>query len=660
MSYTLKYEGIKFGKEGKYPVSEASTSTERLAKSFSNMGALVIRYQLGQGQRAGLIQQVARQNYEQNPVQKRAKGGDQEDLFEYEWDKTPTCAATQKLEECAHATLGRGKLLNERAQPLVHVNQKKLHGEQYLWDSMHATVWHTGIAFGSQLAKQGFTYISAPKGISPKDHQKITEALEKNEFTIENEEILVAGFRLNTFSPSKISLGFDGEFKETTNGMLISEGGKGEAAPMGWMLHKERGKIVPQDMLEDMIRIIRISKGGFFELAPEQQKILQGGLLRNNGFGLFTQNQTFNALYTISQKLEKDFGFDPEKLLGSSIKTTSKRVHDFFSKPENLEDFLTGALLNEMVQHLRVTQPASTRSELPLRFTNPFIVQHNNIKAIAHAFQIEDSLGNPVFQAEEISDDPRLIDCCLNGDLALPSLSLGKHAAAILSSAILVSEQMLLEQLIRESVNANSEEGLTALLEKITGSSGPNVSKAAKQLFMMASQVKKDENGPILGLQFDYCDPMVSLLRETLHFDKLILLVEHLEKEGIYTEDAVADFLTKNTEEDVKQPLLNLYRLAGVLQENPKTSAEKEGSKGILAGLAPLIRKISPQMSQELGIQLQAQQVPDFTKKTKTEISPLQRPLQSNLPPNLVIMMVVFALFAGLAAVLQQSYKESN
>ncbi len=618
--FTLHYDGAKFGPNTPTIPSfegerKAETATEKLAQMFSNIGALVIRYQIGQGQRAGVIQQISRQNYESNPIQKPANGADQTDLFETEFNLTPACAATRRLEKAAHRTLGKNKILNERGQPLVHTNKGKLSGEQDLWGKMHATVWHTGIDLAGQLSKQGFLYICCPVGMGREDYDLINQEMSAGKFKVDGNEIVVAGRRFQTYDPKQFyvnrnSVHLDPELVGTfqENGLLV-DAGKGKA-PLGWMIHRNNTKIVPGDMLEDLVRTIRISQGGFHDLSPGEQTLIQAGRLKNtNGLGLFEQNQTFNAMYVICDHLEKEYGFNSELLFGTSLTVASKRVAEFFTDLVNVEDFLTGPILTEMVQSLRVTRSASKRKELPLRFTNPFIVTDNNVKAIAYAFDAQYN-GMPLFQLESMEKNECLLDVHVKGQLALPSLSYGKHASAILATSILVSEQVLLEQLIREAFVKDGKEGVVDLLMLI-----PINEEIACRIAELAADAKSDANGPILGLQFDYCDEMVALLRPALGFNLLIELTQKLEQEGKLTDEALEELYQTHPKEELFRAFTTLKGLADYIQRNPSTSAEAEGSSGIAAGLEPLLAKLFPEKFRQKG----TFQVPGVTRQQLEE-----------------------------------------
>ncbi|MBX9923594.1 MAG: hypothetical protein K2Y01_05730 [Rhabdochlamydiaceae bacterium] len=600
--FTLHYDGVKFGpnstffsltesiKEAKKPL--LLTATEKLGYCFSQIGALAIRMHNGQSQRADLIQGALDPDYLKHPVESTAKGGDQEDVFPSKWKDMPACPAlASRLEKNALATLGKGKLLNERGQRVLHLNKLDYRGEENLWEKIHASVWHTGISFARELSEQGFVYICCPPDASAHEYNRINNALSSGNFHIEGSEVFADGYRLQTNSLAKFYcnatsiIKLDPELAQTfqPNGLVIDLPECGGKAPLGWMLHKGNQKIVPQELVEDSIRIIRLAKGGYHELSPEEQPLLAVG--PKNGLGGVTQSPVFNALYVISNHLEQEFGFNPEKLLGNSISISYNQVQEFFKKPQNVEDFLTGNLLTEMVQPLKVTKEFSARKrEMPPRLMYPFKTLNNTTKAIAYAYDLQYK-GIPLLSLKSLTNNPELPDVSIDGSLAWPSLCFGKQSAAILSTALLVTEQILLEQILSDAIENNNPKQL----EQLLGSS-----HIVHQVMELSRSAPRDELGPILGLQFDYCDETVTVLRKALGFDVLMQLTAKLETPNILTDEALEEFLLENSEEKLEQALSNLYRLGKLLQNIPNTSARSSGSRGINAGLLPLMKKISP------------------------------------------------------------------
>jgi hypothetical protein len=580
----------------------------------------------GQSQRSDLIQSALDPNYLKHPVESTAKGGDQTDVFPKKWEDMPTCPAlSARMKKNALSTLGKGKLLNERGQRVLHLNLLDYRGEQNLWERIHASVWHTGISFARQLSEQGFSYLPCPAGISSQEYNMIQKALSSSNFLVDGTDIITDGYRLPTHSLNQFYcdahsiIQLDPELTNTfqPNGLVINLPEQGGRAPLGWILHKESKKIIPQEFVEESMRIIRLARGGYHELTPQEQALLSVG--PKNGMGGVTQSPVFNALFTICNHLEQEYGFDPQKLLGNSISTSYNQVQAFFLQPENVEDFLTGPLLTEMIQPLKISQEYSARKrEIPPRLTYSFKTLNNTTKAIAHAYSLQYK-GMPLLKLISIKNSPFLPDVSIHGNLALPSLSFGKQSAAVLSTALLVAEQMFLEQILRNASRADDVQILQELLNQIMENPQKSAELAHK-LISLSKLVPHNELGPILGLQFGYCDEMIALIRDALHFDSLIQFLENLEEPGILTQEALQEFLSKNSRKGLDQGLLSLYRLGHLMQQIDATDVQCEGSRGINAGLIPLIRKIAPSLL--LGVNEVIDYDDQVPEITRAEIGP--------------------------------------
>ncbi|WP_058535240.1 Dot/Icm T4SS effector Ceg17 [Legionella saoudiensis] len=602
----LSYHGARFidssFSNGSYIADDSSlTPLQAFTERFKNIGALLIRFHLGQGQRGGLLQQLTRSNYAENPVERPAKGGDDSAVF----FKEDVQSTENILEFLSHQPLGRSKVLNERAQPLLHVNKAGVYGEQGLWDILHAPVWNVGRAMKFELKKQGFIYLACPPGMSSNDRAFLAQRLTTSGLPYQ-QVFDEQGLSATTGEISKLSYVLDDKnaYTQEENGLAIGLNNK-DYAPLGWIVHAETGEILPQGITEEIIRVSAIAEGGFYEKSKRQQQILQSGYLKNtNGLGLFRQNQAFNAMYVIFDYLQK-YNFDPRPLLDGSLLAMNKRVNDLVQKdPSVIDDFLTGALQDEMVQPLRVSQPKSKRSVLPLRFTNPFEVTLNNLKGIAYAFNLKDNNNEPIFREYDdspiISQADELIDNKVNGALVAPSFSTGGHVAAILSTAELVAEQMILEQLLPEAfVNKDALACLLSLLVKCLGQEKGQ--KLLDDLFEEAAKVPQADNKPICGLQFEYCNKLVQVLRQGLGLDKLQSLLAQFAKPGVSTQE-VLEGLTQEELLGLSANLKVLFIAGTMLQKSPLTSAQSEHSRGINAGLEPLIACLNPHLAQELEI----------------------------------------------------------
>ena len=604
---TLSYHGARFIYSSfvndSYNADDSNlTPLEAFTERFKNIGALLIRFHLGQGQRGGLLQQLTRSNYAENPIERPAKGGDDSAVF----FKDDAQSTENILEFLSHQPLGRSKVLNERAQPLLHVNKSNVYGEQGLWDILHAPVWNVGRAMKYELKKQGFIYLACPPGMNNLDRAFLDKRLTTSGMPF-NEVFDEQGLSATTGEISKLSYCLDDEKKYTQeeNGLAIGVGNK-DYAPLGWIVHAETGEILPQGITEEIIRVSAIAEGGFYEKRKTQQQILQSGYLKNtNGLGLFMQNQAFNAMYVIFDYLQQ-YNFDPRPLLDGSLLAMTKRVDELMKKdPSVIDDFLTGALQDEMVQPLRVSQAKSKRTVLPLRFTNSFDVTLNNLKGIAYAFDLKDSNGQPIFREYDdspiISQAKELTDAKVNGVLVAPSFSTGGHVAAILSTAELVAEQMILEQLLPEAFVTNdaSDSALSQLIVKCLGEDKGK--KLLDELLAEATNAPRTNNKPVCGVQFEYCHKLVQLLRKGLGLDKLQSILAQFAQPGVSTQEVLESM---NQEEllEFSAALKILHITGSMLQKSPLTSAQSEHSRGINAGLEPLIACLNPHLAHELEI----------------------------------------------------------
>ncbi|HAT8859837.1 TPA: hypothetical protein JBE16_13095 [Legionella pneumophila subsp. pneumophila] len=614
---TLSYTGAQYlpssFHNNKYSADNPElTPLQAFTERFKNIGALVIRFHLGQGQRAGLLQQVSKFNYSENPVERPAQGGDEETLFFKEESANSGRINGDVLEFASHLTLGRSKVLNELAQPLVHVNQKNTYGEQGIWDIIHAPVWNVGRAMKYELNKQGFIYINCPAQLNLKEKEILDRQLRTSGAppALVFEEMGLEAVE-SDISNLDIYLDDKQEFTKEPNGLAIANNKEDKKyAPMGWIIHKKTGEVLPQEVTEDIIRVSAIAEGGFYEKRPTQQKILQSGnLMNSSGLGLFTQNQAFNAMYVIFDYLQR-YQFDPRPLLDNSLQIAYNRLQSTLEKdPSLIDDFLVGAMQDEMVQHLRVSQPKSIRSVLPVRFTNSFPVTINNLKAIAYAFGIKDKSGQPIFRGFDdnavLSKSENMIDSQISGALVTPSFNTAAHVAAIVSTAELIAEQMILEQLIPDAFAKKNlkDSALFILLAEVLGKE--EADKLFTELMDETAKLPTVDDKLIVGAQFAYCKKLVQKLQQGLGLDSMNILLCKLSKPGLSRQE-VWENLDSRELELLTNVLERLFKIGNILQELPLTTAAPEYSRGINAGIAPLIACVNPHLAVKLNIQTQS------------------------------------------------------
>ncbi|WP_454780983.1 Dot/Icm T4SS effector Ceg17 [Legionella sp. WA2022007384] len=611
--FTLKYTGTRF----KYDDTSVH-GMEALRKNFSEMGALAIRLQLSLAQFAALVEPVCEEHYKENSTEHTAEGKNQLDLFGLGKEISTVSQETKFLEQSSHYIVGKGKILNERSQPLKYPNTEGFRGGESIWDTIHFSVWQTGINLSSHLSKQGFLYLCHPQGVDAQQYQLITQEIDKGEFELITEQgkkiVKTRSGRVIETSPipSNTKINLDSEHAHTyqDNGFVITV--NGQEAPMGWIIKEDNKKLVQPEYAEDIIRVIRISKSGFRRLPEDQGKLLMLGLMKGNEHILHTQNRSFNAMDILLEILETEYGFDPEKLMDAAV---TKRVFEQMQKDAKekdiVEDLLTINLAFEMIQPLKTTLAQSVRHPLLKQLTNSYPANQNTLKAVIYAFDLEKRNGSPALhlnQEQPLSIDEGLIDVRINGELANPELTNPKNAAALLSIAILVTEQMIIEQLLRDAVRYGEEHPNVHALKVML-----NDDKLFLKLREQASHLPCNESGPILGLQFSYCEEIIAQLREKLGTKHLIKIIHQLEN---------GESMDSNP--DAIIALKELFNVGELLQQLEQTSGSKAHSRGINGGLSVVIQTLAPSLYNELSSRIHFD-LPDYslmpTESKKDETS---------------------------------------
>lgn len=586
----LRYSGRRYGPDGHSTDStQIEPRLEKLKREYSQLGALAIRFIFGMRQRAALIQQIAREgNVIESILLSTGKGGNQsiDELYSSASSMSRPRAVTRALEKISLGTLGRGKVLNECANALKKINTEGISGEFSLWDSLHAPLRSVGAHLLSQLSKQEFFYLCHPRSMTETEYLQTTCELRHGNFKVLDRDVLKLQTASGTIlesapAMSQIKIRIDDNLVDTyqANGIVIDVEGR-DCAPLGWIFCRKSNSIVDPACCENLSRVVVFARGGFHGLSNGQKRRLQSGIFFDNGLAALLQNQTFNAMLFVFGQLERDYGFDPSVLLpNATFDTTYSNIQRIIASGEVVDDLLTGALLTEMVQVLRVTQPGSTRTALPLVLSNSFEEILNNTKAFAYAFGLHTSDGRPILQLDDernhFSLDANLIDVRMHGRLRNPTLHSRRHVAAIIATALLVSEQIILELLIRDAiVLGDAAPGCRAL--KL-------ILKGDKKFRRLALEMPMNKSGPVLGLQFPYCDKLVELLRETLEHDELAEWVIRL-----YEQEDGGPGVELESSPAVPRALNNLHSFGNILQELDFTSAAPYGSRGLNAGLQAL------------------------------------------------------------------------
>lgn len=572
------------------------TYSDRFRFAFKNIGALVMRVQLGQAQRAVLLQSISRVAYETNPAHVAGAGANERDVFTCDANSSIVRRVTSMLEEIAHYPIGRGKILNERTQPQKERNTEGLRGEEYLWDVLHAPVWSIGLNLAGQLHQQGFLYVCHPSGMSSAEYEHVTREIQSGEFKkiIHGNTIFIltsSGRHLETARICNLEISMDPEHVITKqpNGFVITY--KNMPAPIGWMLHcGATDRLVEPQYTEDLLRVVRIARGGTHKLPkPEYHLLLENMRARTDGVR-FTQNRTLNLLDDVVRVLEREYKFDPLKLISSTMNNSYKEIQKRMRETDVVEDLLTGILISEMVQHLKVTQDCSSRPRLPHEFSNTFVITQNNIKAFAYAYDICKPDMSPVFiqegQTPFSAPEGELIDVKMNGRLQDPDLNNPKHIAALIATGILVAEQMILEQLLRDACKYGRGHPNAVALRKILVDPG-----LYNKLVKLAGKCPDNQNGPILGLQYPECEHLVRELRHALGFDCL----------AAYAEALYGKSGTEMNQDNMDMDALkNLFNIGKILQGLQGISVIDQHSRGINAGIGPVIRRLFPRLYADL------------------------------------------------------------
>ncbi len=602
----LEYTGFKVTECDKTPGSKSA----KLKIAYQNIGALTMRVQLSQSQRIALLESSVRHHYSDNPIEIPSAGGDETGLFAPELNSSETYRTTRRLEKYAHYTLGKGKILSERAQPQKDRNVKSLRGEEFLWDSLHAPIWSSGINLPGQLDAQGFVYVCHPEKMSEQEYKCVSDELQQGRFKIIEKDcqkfvITDSGIELKTSKFTNVCISMDPDFKRTyqKNGFIITA--NGSAGPIGWTIHAgKEAKLVDTQYTQDILRITAIARGGTNKLSKKEFDLL---LVHNNrGYNTdirHTQNRNLNLLEGIAQALERDFTFDASGLLGNLLKASYMAIQKKSQESDVIEDFLTGALLTEMVQSLKLTQSRSARPKLPSEFQDSFDWLQNMNKAFAYAFDLKKPDGSLVFNADAVPFTPPdngLVDVRMQGTLAEPDLTNPKHVAALISTGVLVAEQMILEQLLRSAVMFGAEHPHVVALRKILGDD-----EMYHQLVTMACNLPRDESGPIMGLQIPASERILQVLRKALGLDHLIKMADEFDQ---------ANGVMTVSEEDKNNSLHKLYQIGKTLQSLDGISAAAHGSRGINAGIVPVIARIAPELHAKLVVADRLTPAPDKSK----------------------------------------------
>ncbi|ARM35242.1 Dot/Icm T4SS effector Ceg17 [Legionella longbeachae] len=620
--FTLTYEGVQFTEEGiQYsdkPLSKLvehegkiPSKTFQFCEDFNNVGALIMRFHFGQSQRSASLTQVVRSNYKDYAIDKIGEGADQTDFFDVPQDVSNVIKDNLKLHQLSSYPLGEAKILNRLTQA-VYERNSMICGEQGLFGTIHTAVWQPVLALPGLLTKNDFIYVPCLLDISPTEYKEISEALNDGNFLLDEDKTKLTvkerTIDLNSLSDIKIQPQLEKGLTFQDNELLVtSKKSKGAPAPLGWIIHLPSKRALAQVDTEDLMKLIRLAEGKFHQLTPAQQKILMSGRLEDNERVRVIQNRQLNVMLSIFATLEKDFNFDPTPLINNVLKQIAKTTRKYIEETNVLDDFLTGFIQTAMIQHLVVTQEKSKRTELPVAFQLGFKAIENNAKALAYAFNMKDGNGVPVLHLDEeecFYQDKELPDLGMKGVLLAPSLTDSRHCAALLSTAILVAEQMILEQLLTCVFQKESnEEYLHTFQSLLKICQGKNSQNAYEDLYRLASKCKESEDGiPLLGLQYEHCAELITALRSYIGTDVLIHFASQLGTEEHSTPEKIVGNIPPLDQTGLIKSLEHLHLICSELQSLPGISAAKVGSGGAVLGTSLIIAKLFPDLAKSLGI----------------------------------------------------------
>ncbi|KAK4887954.1 hypothetical protein LTR49_028906 [Elasticomyces elasticus] len=176
-----------------------------------------------------------------------------------------------------------------------------------------------------------------------------------------------------------------------------------------------------------------------------------------------------------------------------------------------------------MVQPLRRDREG-LQAEWPERLKQQFTDSRNGAKAIAYAFDLRDRWGRSLLQKGTHSPAylPS-IDQPIHAELISPDLVGPKNIAAILSTAVLVAEQYILEQVLTRVIRGDERayDTLTALL-------GNAIALDAVTIARKIMSSTDDSAAPLLGRQFCSCDNLIAVIRQACKTNYLIQYIERL------------------------------------------------------------------------------------------------------------------------------------
>ncbi|KAK4908151.1 hypothetical protein LTR49_022930 [Elasticomyces elasticus] len=519
---------FQYSQPPKFPDTQ-SGQTEQFVALLSSIGALAQHQNLVPRQTIALLRSTSErpEHYANARVEHAGLGGDESGLFCSADHETSTHKATIRLCQIALHPIGKSRILNELGQPIRQQNKKGIAGQLALFDLLHSAVWRVGFGLPAALDEQGFRYGITPTGLGPKLHDTLSAMVEAGQYSInQNGQVAIGDLLLETESFANISIAPSPDSPFTPK-LLVKRKSESELVHPSGVVVSLTHVPIKRDHAIGLLKLLKIAQVGWYKMDQPSRDVLLSGILTENSDAtqtLMTQNHSLNAISPIFTELENMTGFSMKRSLDVYVGTTVNRMRSTFRNQDELKEaFLCGDILNEMVQPLRRDREG-LQAEWPERLKQQFTDSRNGAKAIAYAFDLRDRWGRSLLQ--KATHSPAYlpsIDQPIHAELISPDLVRPKNIAAILSTAVLVAEQYILEQVLTRVIRGDKRacDTLTALL-------GNAIALDAVTIAREILSSTDDLAAPLLGRQFCSCDNLIAVIRHACKTNYLIQYIERL------------------------------------------------------------------------------------------------------------------------------------
>ncbi|KAK4909468.1 hypothetical protein LTR49_021747 [Elasticomyces elasticus] len=481
---TLRYCGSQFSQPPESPNTQ-SGQTEQFVALLSSIGALAQHQNLIPRQTIALLRSTSERPERQ------------------EWNPERTGSAIRQQ------------------------NKKGIAGQLALFDLLHSAVWRVGFGLPAALDEQGFRYDITPNGLDPKLHDTLSALVEAGQYSMNhNGQVAIGGLLLETESFANISIAPSPDAPFASK-LLVKRKSEPEFVHPSGVVVSLTHVPIKRDHAIGLLKLLKIAQVGWYKMDQPSRDVLLSGIFTENSDAtqtLMTQNHSLDAISPVFTELEHLTGFSMKQSLDVNVGKTVNRMRSAFRNQDELKEaFLCGDILNEMVQPLRYDQEG-LQAEWPERLKQQFTDSRNGAKAIAYAFHLRDRWGRCLHQKGTHSPAylPS-IDQPIHAELISPDLVAPKNIAAILSIAVLVAEQYILEQVLTRVIRGDKRayDTLTALLGNAIAFDAVTIARE-----IMSST--DDLAAPLLGRQFCSCDNRVAVIRHACKTNYLIQYIERL------------------------------------------------------------------------------------------------------------------------------------